>query len=86
MGERVGSSWSEIIGLKAPPFAWSPVIASLRDNIAFLERNALFQTKLQVADNDQKPKNMEVVVGENSFQELREGQGCWMYNGLESVE
>ena len=42
-------------------FAYGPIIASLRNILAFLERNALSQTKLQAADN-QKSKDMEVDV------------------------
>lgn len=55
MRERVSFLESEIGGLKAQLSAYGPIIVSLRDNIASLEHNALFQTKLQVADN-QKPK------------------------------
>nr|CAN66416.1 hypothetical protein VITISV_044133 [Vitis vinifera] len=56
MRERVSFLESEIGGLKVQLSAYGPIIVSLRDNIASLEHNALFQTKLQVADN-QKPKD-----------------------------
>ena len=55
MRERVSFLESEIGGLKAQLSAYGPIIVSLRDNIASLEHNALFRSKLQVADN-QKPK------------------------------
>ena len=55
MRERVSFLESEIGGLKVQLSAYGPIIVSLRDNIASLEHNALFRSKLQVADN-QKPK------------------------------
>lgn len=55
MRERVSFLESEIRGLKVQLAAYGPIIVSLKDDIASLEHNALFRTKLRVADN-QKPK------------------------------
>ena len=51
MKERVSFLESEIGGLKAQLSAYLPVIASLGDDIASLEQNALLHTKLSVARN-----------------------------------
>ena len=51
MKERVSFLESEIGGLKAQLSAYVPVIASLGDDIASLEQNALLHTKLSVARN-----------------------------------
>ena len=55
MRERVSFLESEIGGLKAQLSAYGPIIVSLKDDIASLEHNAFYQTKLRVAYN-QKPK------------------------------
>ncbi|RVX21670.1 Protein NETWORKED 1A [Vitis vinifera] len=85
MRERVSFLESEIGGLKAQLSAYGPIIVSLRDNIASLEHNALFRSKLQVADN-QKPKDMEMVVHEKSSQELREDQGTPIPDGISDLQ
>lgn len=54
MRERVGCLQSEVGGLKAQLSAYGPIVVSLRDDIASLERNALSWAKPE-ADN-QKPK------------------------------
>ncbi|KAL8026333.1 hypothetical protein ABFX02_14G019500 [Erythranthe guttata] len=42
---------NEISGLKSQLHAYAPVVASLRDDISFIEHNALLRSKVKAADN-----------------------------------
>ncbi|KAA8527632.1 hypothetical protein F0562_034973 [Nyssa sinensis] len=87
MKERVGLMEAEIGGLKAQLFAYAPLIVSLRENIASLEQNALFWTKLNAAD-DQEPKVAELAfhLRGKSSQELMENQYMAIPNGISDLQ
>ncbi|XP_031112406.1 protein NETWORKED 1B-like [Ipomoea triloba] len=64
MKEKIDSMEGEIGELKIQVQAYSPVIASLKEDIASLENSALLQSKLNVSDVEE-PKAMEVEVHPN---------------------
>ncbi|KAF3944235.1 hypothetical protein CMV_029275 [Castanea mollissima] len=87
MKERVSFLESEIGGLKAQLSAYVPVIASLGDDIASLEQNALLHTKLSVAQNlETQDKEMEIHPYENSCQELKEDQRTAIPDGISHLQ
>ncbi|KAK6130169.1 hypothetical protein DH2020_036085 [Rehmannia glutinosa] len=51
MKGKICSMESEISGLKSQLRAYAPVVAALRDDLTFLEHNALLQTKLKASRN-----------------------------------
>ncbi|KAK6117195.1 hypothetical protein DH2020_049074 [Rehmannia glutinosa] len=51
MKGKICSMESEISGLKSQLRAYAPVVAALRDDLTFLEHNALLQTKLKTSRN-----------------------------------
>lgn len=61
MKGKLSSMENEIEVLKAQLSAYVPVIASLRDDVASLERNALLQTKLRVPDV-MEPKCTDIII------------------------
>uniref|UniRef100_A0A5B7BUD0 Putative centromere-associated protein E n=1 Tax=Davidia involucrata TaxID=16924 RepID=A0A5B7BUD0_DAVIN len=87
MKERVSFMEAEIGVLKAQLFAYAPLIVSLRENIASLEQNTLFWTKLNAAD-DQEPKVAESAfhLRGKSSQELVEDQNSAMPNGISDLQ
>ncbi|KAK2980635.1 hypothetical protein RJ640_011443 [Escallonia rubra] len=87
MKERVGSLENEIKGFKTQLLAYAPVIGSLRDNIASLERNTLSWTRVTVADY-QKTQDAEVEVYslEKSCQEQTEDQYSLLPTGISDLQ
>ncbi|KAK9288602.1 hypothetical protein L1049_017061 [Liquidambar formosana] len=87
MKERVSFFESEIKGLKAQLSAYVPVIVSLRDDIASLEQNALFRTKLPTTDY-QESKDVEVVTDLHgkSCQEPEENQSIAVPDGISDLQ
>lgn len=61
MKRKLSSMENEIEVLNAQLSAYAPVIASLRDDVASLERNALLQTKLRVPDA-MEPKCTDIII------------------------
>ncbi|KAI3469609.1 hypothetical protein Pfo_026272 [Paulownia fortunei] len=58
MKEKICSMESEISGLKSQLYAYAPVIAALRDDITFLEHNALLQMKLKASRNHEPEERL----------------------------
>ncbi|XP_038719347.1 protein NETWORKED 1B-like [Tripterygium wilfordii] len=84
MKERVEILENEVGGLKAELSAYVPVIASLRDNIASLEHNALLRRKLCAAEN-QEQMGAELADNEISCQELEEGHDAVVAGGISDL-
>ncbi|KAK6146046.1 hypothetical protein DH2020_019915 [Rehmannia glutinosa] len=53
MKEKICFMENEVSGLKSQLHAYAPVVASLRDDIAILEHNALLHTKLKAAHSQE---------------------------------
>ncbi|KAF5452788.1 hypothetical protein F2P56_027753 [Juglans regia] len=72
MKERVNFLESELGGVKAQLSAYVPAIASLGNDIASLEHNALIHYKPFAAGNQEKDKEVAIHLHEKSCQELKE--------------
>ncbi|KAI3459414.1 hypothetical protein Pfo_016077 [Paulownia fortunei] len=75
---------NEISGLKSQLYAYAPVVASLRDDIALLEDNALLHTKLKEA-HSQETEFLEVAAhpGRGTSQILLEDQSLLSLQNLQ---
>ncbi|KAF5736807.1 putative Kinase interacting family protein [Tripterygium wilfordii] len=84
MKERVVILENEVGGLKAQLSAYVPVVASLRDNIASLEHNALLRRKLCAAENQEK-MGTEVADNEINCRELEEDHDAVVAGGISDL-
>ncbi|PIN17785.1 E3 ubiquitin ligase involved in syntaxin degradation [Handroanthus impetiginosus] len=65
MKRKICSMEGEMSRLKSQLHAYAPVVVALRDDIAFLEHNALLQTKLKASRN-QEPEFSETAAADPS--------------------
>ncbi|XP_008224268.2 PREDICTED: protein NETWORKED 1A-like [Prunus mume] len=87
MKERVSSLEGEVGGLMAQLSAYVPVVASLRENVASLQHNAVLRTKLLVESNQQykdiEPQN---YLRQKSCQDSREDRSILVPDGISELE
>ncbi|KAH0994081.1 hypothetical protein GBA52_005564 [Prunus armeniaca] len=87
MKERVSSLEGEVGGLMAQMSAYVPVVASLRENVASLQHNAVLRTKLLVESNQQykdiEPQN---YLHQKICQDSREDQSTLVPDGISELE
>ncbi|KAM7485505.1 hypothetical protein LguiA_001514 [Lonicera macranthoides] len=86
MKETVLFKESEIRGLNNQINAYAPIIVSLKDNVASLERNTLSLVKLTAENGKPKAVELSSHPDQESSQELKEDQNSPSLNGISELQ
>ncbi|KAG7992006.1 hypothetical protein I3843_02G106700 [Carya illinoinensis] len=86
MKKRVNFLERELGGVKAQLSAYVPAIASLGNDIASLEHNALIHYKPFTAGNQEKDKEVAIHLHEKSCQEIKEDQSVVIHDGISDLQ